>query len=195
MLRNVSTRSAESGTRSRTRRAIISAAATVLARDRRATLAEIAQAAEVGRSTLHRYFADRDELVRAAALDSIVLIEEAVLGAAVTEGPPADAMRRLVTGLVGTGDRLLFFFGDPNLVAELPDDGDDQTERLVLDLIERGQAAGVFDPDVSAAWIMSVLWALVYTGAEAVQQGMVPRHGVTAHVIRTLENGISAPTG
>jgi AcrR family transcriptional regulator len=34
----------------------------VLARDPTATLADIAQAAGVGRSTLHRYFADRDHV-------------------------------------------------------------------------------------------------------------------------------------
>lgn len=189
MLLSVSTTPTESGTRGRTRRAIIGAAATVLARDRRATLAEIAQAAEVGRSTLHRYFADRDELVRAAVVDSLALIEQAVLGAAVDEGPPVDAMRRLVTALVATGDRLIFAFGDLSLLDELPEE-DDQTERLVIDLIERGQAEGVFDRDVSAPWIMSTVWAMVYTGAEAAQSGMLPPHGVTAHVIRTLEGGI-----
>lgn len=189
MLRSVSTTPAESGTRGRTRRAIVSAAATVLARDRTATLAEIAQAAEVGRSTLHRYFADRDELVRAAVVDSLELVEQAVLGAAVDEGPVVDAMRRLVTALVATGDRLLFAFGDLSLIEELPE-YDDRSERLVIDLIERGQAEGVFDPVVPAVWIMNTVWAMVYTGAEAAQQGTVPQHGVTAHVIRTLEGGI-----
>ncbi|MEU8132643.1 TetR/AcrR family transcriptional regulator [Streptodolium elevatio] len=188
----MSTTSAESGARGRTRRAIVSAAATLLARDRRATLAEIAQAAEVGRSTLHRYFADRDELVRAAVEDSLALIEQAVLDAAVDEGPCVDAMRRLVTALVATGDRLLFAFGDLSVLEELPD-YDDRTERMVTDLIERGQAEGVFDPEVSAGWIMATVWAMVYTGAEAAQQGRVPPHGVAAHVIRTLEGGIRRP--
>jgi AcrR family transcriptional regulator len=62
----------------------------------------------------------------------------------------------------------------------------------VLDLIKRGQAEGAFDPDVSASWIQHVLWVLVYRGCEDADSGEFPRHGITATVIRTLENGIHA---
>jgi hypothetical protein len=48
----------------------------------------------------------------------------------------------------------------------------------------------VFDPEVSPGWVEHVLWALVYTAAEEANNGRLPRHGVTATVIRTLENGI-----
>ncbi|MFE3492669.1 TetR/AcrR family transcriptional regulator [Streptomyces sp. NPDC059175] len=186
---------AESGTRSRTRRAILDAASSVLARDRRAPVAAIAKAADVGRSTLHRYFPDREQLVLTAALDSLEMIDGAVRDAATDEGAPAEAMRRLTTALVGLGDRLLFVFGDPQLIEEVAaeEGGEGDVEPLVLALISRGQLEGVFDSGVSAEWIMQVLWAMVYAGAEAAQRGTVPRHGVTAHVIRTLERGILAP--
>ncbi len=188
---------AESGTRSRTRRAILAAAASVLARNRTATLADIAAAADVGRSTLHRYFPDRDELIKAAVEDSLRLIEQAVADAAIDQGPPAEALRRLVAAHVEVGDRLLFLFGDPRTlegvtlqsVGERPTAG----ERAMLDLIERGQRAGVFDPDLPVGWIQHTLWALVYTGLEAAALGVLPRHGVTATVIKTLENGIRRP--
>jgi hypothetical protein len=36
-----------------------------------------------------------------------------------------------------------------------------------------------------------VLWALVYTGLEEAESGRLPRHGITATVIRTFENGIT----
>lgn len=48
----------------------------MLARDRTATLADIADAADVGRSTLHRYFADRAELVNAVILDSFQVVDQ-----------------------------------------------------------------------------------------------------------------------
>jgi hypothetical protein len=51
-------------------------------------------------------------------------------------------------------------------------------------------AEGVFDPELSADWIQNVLWAVVYTGVDHVDKGLLPRHGVYAMVIRTLENGI-----
>ncbi|NXY99293.1 TetR/AcrR family transcriptional regulator [Streptomyces sp. BR123] len=189
----MSSAAVESGTRSRTRRAILGAAAEVLARDRAATLADIAKAAQVGRSTLHRYFADREVLVKAAAADAYLVIQQSILGAAVDEGPPLEAMRRLVAAMVGAGDRLLFLYGD-SAVLEGFEAGDepDSVDRMVGDLITRGQAEGVFDPDVAVQWIQGTLWALVYAGCESASRGVLPRHGVTATVIRTLENGIRA---
>ena len=62
----------------------------------------------------------------------------------------------------------------------------------VIVLIKRGQADGIFDPDVSADWIQHVLWVLVYRGCEDAERGELPRHGIVSTVIRTLENGIHA---
>ncbi|MDQ3577436.1 MAG: TetR/AcrR family transcriptional regulator, partial [Actinomycetota bacterium] len=44
------------GARARTRRAILDAAISVLSRNPAASLAEVAEAAQVGRTTVHRYF-------------------------------------------------------------------------------------------------------------------------------------------
>jgi AcrR family transcriptional regulator len=181
----------KSSVRNRTRGAILAAAASVLARDRTATLPDIAEAAGVGRTTLHRYFPDRESLIEATIEDSIQAIQQSVTEAALDQGSSLDAMRRAVAAMVAVGDRLLFVFGDPRVLggyrahnaAVPPDDP-------VIDLIERGQAEGVFDPEVSASWIQHVLWVLVYRGCEDADRGELPRHGVTATVIRTLENGI-----
>jgi AcrR family transcriptional regulator len=183
----------ESGARGRTRRAILSAAATVLARDRAATLADIAEAADVGRSTLHRYYPDRDVLIKAVVEDSLTVVQQATEGAALDDGSPLEAMRRLVAGMVDAGDRLLFLWGDPKVFEGYPtvDDPDcDPPDDPVLRLIERGQAAGVFDPDLSPRWVQHVLWALVYTAVEEADQGRMPRHGITSTVIRTMEKGV-----
>ncbi|MEU4532074.1 TetR/AcrR family transcriptional regulator [Micromonospora ureilytica] len=181
----------ESGTRGRTRRAILAAAAEVLARDRTATLADIAAAAQVGRSTLHRYFADRDELTKAAVGDSYLTIQQSIEDAAVGQGTPLEAMRRLVAAIVASGDRLLFLYGDTR-VLEGFDAGDapDPVARSVLDLIRRGQAEGFFDPATRPEWIQDVLWALAYSGCEAASRGVLPRHEVTAAVVQMFENGI-----
>ena len=177
--------------RSRTRGAILAAAASVLARDRAATLPDIAEAAGVGRTTLHRYFPDRESLIEAAVEDSIQAIYQSVAEAALHQGPSMDAMRRAVAAMVAVGDRLMFVFGDPRLLQGYrAPDGVVPPSDPVLDLIERGQAEGAFDPEVSASWIQHVLWVLVYRGCEDADSGELPRHGITATVIRTLENGI-----
>jgi len=197
----------ESRTRSRTRRAILGAAASVLAQNRAATLPEVAEAAGVSRTTLHRYFPDREALINAAVLDSEQAIEHAVTEARIDQGPPREAMRRLVMAYLHVGDRLVFLFNDPHVMraygvgqpdgdaapadpatdpAADPANGPDP----VLDLVKRGQAERVFDPDLSPQWIQHVLWALVYTGIEQVAIGTLPRHGVASTVSRTLEQGI-----
>jgi AcrR family transcriptional regulator len=177
--------------RSRTRRAILAAAASVLARDRAATLPDIAEAAGVGRTTLHRYFPDRESLIEAAVEDSIQAISQSVAEAALDQGPSMDALRRAVAAMVAVGDRLMFVFGDPRVLQGYrAPDGVVPPSDPVLDLIKRGQAEGAFDPEVSASWIQHVLWVLVYRGCEDADSGELPRHGITATVIRTLENGI-----
>jgi AcrR family transcriptional regulator len=181
----------ESDTRNRTRRAILSAAAAVLARNRAATLPEIAEAAGVGRTTLHRYFPDRDTLIRAAVEDSVQAVEKAVAEAQIDMGSPPEALQRLVMAYLHVGERLVFLFNDPHVMrgygVEKPEEpGPDP----VLDLIERGQQDGSFDAEVSPQWIQQVVWALVYTGIDQVDSGKLPRHGAATTVIRSLERGI-----
>jgi AcrR family transcriptional regulator len=184
----------ESGTRARTRRAILSAAASVLAHHRNATLADIAEAADVGRSTLHRYFSDRDELVKAVAENSLKVLEESTTEAAISEGSAVEAMRRLIAAMVATGDHLLYLFGDPRVLegfaAPSEPDCPEEPADPVIDLIRRGQAEGLFDSEFGPTWIQHTLWALVYTGCEEVGSGRMPRHRATAAVIRTFENGV-----
>ncbi|MEU5400878.1 TetR/AcrR family transcriptional regulator [Streptomyces sp. NPDC005963] len=203
----------ESGTRNRTRRAILGAAAEVLARDRTATLADIAKAAQVGRSTLHRYFPDRDVLIHAAVADSYLVIQQSIQDAAVDQGTALEAMRRLIAAIVDTGGRMLFLYGDSRVLEDFAahdggggtgDVGDpgesgegaesdtapDSVSSMVVDLIRRGQSEGAFDPSLDVDWVQDVIWALVYTGCEAASRGTLPRHGVTTAVVRMLENGI-----
>jgi AcrR family transcriptional regulator len=181
----------ESRARGRTRQAILNAAASTLARNRIATLADIADSAGVGRTTLHRYFPDRRELLAAVVEDSRQAIDRSVRDASIDHGPPLDAMHRLVAAMVDVGDRLLFLFGDPRTLEGIePADRSAPDRDPVIDLIERGQDQGVFDREVDAAWIRRVLWGLVYTGCEAANEGGLPRHGITTTVIRTLYNGI-----
>ncbi|MFC5751381.1 TetR/AcrR family transcriptional regulator [Actinomadura rugatobispora] len=193
----------ESGARGRTRRAILAAGASVLARDHGATLADIADAADVGRSTLHRYFADRRELIRAVVDDSLEALERATEEAQIDDGPPVEAMRRLIAAMVGVGERIVFLWGDPRVLEQYgpPTSADAECEGEVpsvddpvLRLIERGQREGVFDPEVPAHWIQHVIWSLVFTAFEDAESGVLPRHGVTSTIIRTFENGVRVRT-
>ncbi|WP_279581299.1 hypothetical protein [Fodinicola feengrottensis] len=120
--------------------------------------------------------------------DSWQAVEKSVRDAATDQGPPLEAMTRLVAAMVDVGDRLLFLFGDPRASEgrERPKPDVDP----VLALIKRGQAEGVFDRQIDAIWIRSVLWGLVYTGCAGANEAQLPRHGVAPTVTRILFHGI-----
>jgi AcrR family transcriptional regulator len=181
-----------SHTWNRTERAILTAATSVWARDRTATLPQIAQAAEVGRTTLYRYFPEREGLVRTATEFALDAVATAIAEAEPEKGQPLAAMRRVVAALASVSDAILFVFGDQTVVrdpgptADVPAPHDP-----VIELIRRGQADGVFDSQLSAEWIQQVLWGVAYTAFEQVEHGTLAKFDVTTTVTRTLEHGIT----
>ena len=178
-----------SGVQARTRAAILAATPAVLAADRTATMPDIAAAAGVGRTTLHRYFADRERLVYEATLESIRVLAEAVEQAATEQGSPIEAMRRLITAAVSVGDRILFLFGDPAILRSVAPKDHPNDDRI-LQLIKRGQREGDFDSELSASWIEHALFGLLLKGCQDSSTGELPRHTVAPLIIRTLERGI-----
>jgi hypothetical protein len=100
-------------------------------------------------------------------------------------------LRRLITALAAVGDRVLFLFGDPAVLRDIPP-SEQPTEELFINLIKRGQEEGVFDPDLNAAWIRHALYGLMLRGCEEASNGELPRHTVAPLVIRTFERGVCA---
>jgi AcrR family transcriptional regulator len=177
--------------RRRTRDAIVDAAIAVWARDRDATLAEVAAAAETHRATLHRHFPGRSDLVDAAVRRAAAELVSATEAAAVDQGPPLDALRRVAAGYLAIGDRIRFLFEDPAIaghpaVAELV-----AADGPVLGLIRRAQDEGVVDPGLPAGWIERSLWALVFTASEAIDDGLLAAHDAPEVLRLTLERGIA----
>ncbi|MBS9533606.1 TetR/AcrR family transcriptional regulator [Mycobacterium sp. M1] len=179
-----------SGPQLRTRTAILDAAVTVLARDRTATLPEIAAAADVARSTVHRYFADRDRLIYETMVDSIRIIKDCIATAATDDGPAIDAMRRLVTTIAPEGDRVVFLFSDPSVFRDVP--ADQQPDYgPVTELIVRGQREGAFDPELSADWIRTALFGILIKACREAARGTLPRHSIVPSIIRIFERGVT----
>jgi AcrR family transcriptional regulator len=164
----------------------LTATASALAADREATLPDIAASAGVSRTTLHRYFADRETLVYEALLDSICILAETVDEAALEQGSTAEAMRRLITALFSIADRVLFLFADRASLRDMPADFNDD---FLISLIERGQHDGTFDPDLDPTWIRHALYGLVLQGCAAAISGEFPRHTLGEIVFRTLKGG------
>ncbi len=190
----------ESGSRSRTRRAILDAAVVVFSQRRTASLGDVAAEAGVARSTLHRYFPDRAELIHALAADVLVAVEKAISDADLDEGTPREALHRLAAAYFELGPRIFFLYNEPSF--NNPDADErvkaffaqlEQSGKPVEALIERGHREGVFAASLSVDWINRVFWWMVYIGWEAVDEGALPRLSAPAAILQTIEHGILAP--
>jgi TetR/AcrR family transcriptional repressor of lfrA len=176
----------EGGPRSRTRRAILEAAMVVLAENGTASLADIASAAEVGRSTLHRYFPERSELLKALALHVHGLSNAAIARAEPECGPPLEALRRVVESQLDLGPIVPFVYAEPSLQADkelaaILDTGDE----AIVEVLARVATDGTAGPP---CWPRLVFWALLNAGYEAVAKG-TPRVQVVDAIMASLVHG------
>ncbi|MGV9413670.1 TetR/AcrR family transcriptional regulator [Nocardia sp. NPDC003693] len=84
----------------RTVRAILDAAERVLSENPNATLEQIAEAAGVARTTVHRRFANRDDLVRTMALSAWRRMDAAVDAARPLSAPPMVALHQATANVI-----------------------------------------------------------------------------------------------
>lgn len=181
----------ETGLRGRTRNAILDAAVTVFATQPSASLAEVAAVADVGRSTLHRYFSERTDLIRALALHVHALSNAAIERAEVDCGPPVDALRRVVECQLDLGPIINYVYTDPTIAAD-PElrtalDGGDEA---IVEILDRLSVAGPAGPP---NWPRRVFWALLQAGFEALRDG-VPRVQVVDAIMASLTGATINPS-
>ncbi|MFC9998651.1 TetR/AcrR family transcriptional regulator [Nocardia sp. NPDC127526] len=181
---------AESGTRARTRRAILDAAVAVLSRKPGASMAAIASRAGVGRTTMHRYFPERSDLIAALGADAIEKVNAAVARARLHDGPVLDALDRLCQEYFEFGDLFMLSYAEPQLLSGPEWEQHTPEEREFLDLIERGRAEGVIDARLGPAWVQQVLWALLFAAWEHIKEGTA-RHEALSLCLLTFRKAIS----
>ncbi|MGW0431012.1 TetR/AcrR family transcriptional regulator [Micromonospora sp. NPDC003197] len=181
----------ESGSRVRTRQAIVEAAIEVLGQNSAATLGEIAVAADVGRTTLHRYFPERSDLLAAISAESVARINQAAERARLGEGTGAEALRRLCHEYFDLGDLLSLLFNDPQLAGDPLESDQGGCDPQFAAMVERGHQDGSLDPELPASWLQSVLWSQLYSGWSYLAETGASRHEVLRLVVRTVDKAIA----
>ena len=181
----------EGGARSRTRNAILDAAMSVLADNPTASLGDIAAAAAVGRSTLHRYFAERTDLLYALARHVHDLSNAAIEHAEPDCGPAVEALRRVVECQLELGPIVPFIYNEPTIAANpelaaLLDTGDE----VIVDVLNRASMRGSAGPP---DWPRLVFWALLNAGYEAVKLNSAPRVQIVDAIMASLTEGTINP--
>lgn len=192
-----SSASIHSGPRERTRRAILDAAMTVLADNPTASLGDIAAAADVGRSTVHRYYPERSDLLRALALHVHELSNAAIERADPAHGPAEAALRRVVESQLDLGPIVLFIYSEPTILADRElaahlDTGDE----AIVEVLNRASVDRPEYPPYPPGWARRVFWALLDAGYEAAKQDRTPRHQIVDAIMTSLTAGtIQLPRG
>ena len=178
----------ETGARARTRRAIVEAAVARLAKDPAASLGQIADAAGVGRTTLHRYFPERSDLLVAVGEETATRVRGARERARLADGTAREALVRLCPEYLLLGDLLTLLFTEV-----VPDSAVDEAEDddPMIALVERGHADGSIDPALSAHWVVGTVWAQLYLAWSTLRDGAEARHDVVPLLVRTVEKAVA----
>ena len=173
---------------------LLDAAVSYLVAHPRASLAQIAAAAGIGRTTLFKLFATRDQLEHAAAMRALSVCEAAISGAAeqleAAEQGGDGGLRALVTALIPIGPQLTFIWRTGSV------DMDEEVVRAyhrmdaaLLGALASARQAGVLRADRPEWWLGQTLHALVYVAWESVQCGQLARLDAPDLVLDTLLGG------
>lgn len=156
----------ESATRERTRQAILAAGIATWTEQPGASIGEIADAAGVARSTLHRYYPDRAALRAGIAAHVASEYEAALDRSRPDEGTGMEAFTRLVGELL---DHLHVFTW-----WMYPENYTDTGEGSAFDpggrtekVIARGHADDTIDPTMPTDWLIAMIWSALYSVDQA----------------------------
>jgi TetR/AcrR family transcriptional repressor of lfrA len=167
---------------------LLETATSVLLKDPAASLGDVAKAAGVGRTTLHKRFPTRADLIHALAAEALDLVDEAIDRVDVTAD---DAVEQLVANLVPLGPRVEFLLRFPNL-------RDDERlnmrltvmDQPVIDLISRLQGTRM-RADLPAWWITQILYTGIYSAWEGIAAGRLAPLDAPGLVLTTFYQGVS----
>ena len=174
-------------------RAIVEGALGALASDPDASMAEIARRAGVVRATIYAHFPTRESLLDAVMELAVDQVAQAMRAADPERGEPKQALERV---LLATWQQLSQFHTvlaiNINRLStkELHRRHLPMTTQLVP-LIERGQAGGVFRSDVSAAWLIAVVRAIVHVASSELQAGRLSQAEVERTMLTTALAAVS----
>lgn len=162
--------------RDRMRATLLLAAIDVVSDNPSATMGDVATAAGVARSTLHRYFPDRASLMDGIERHVEAQYEEAIEQAHTHEGTGLAAYTRIVDELLERLDSLGWW-----MRAACEDDVDDfdcEADRGILAVVQRGQQDHTLDPRFTPAWMVTMTWSLLSSAHQDMRHGHQPRRAI-----------------
>ncbi|MFF2502403.1 TetR/AcrR family transcriptional regulator [Streptomyces sp. NPDC058067] len=179
----------------RTVQTILEAAERVLAADPAATMGQLAQAAGVARTTVHRRFATREALLDELTGWAARQFADAVDSARPDAAPPLVALYQVTANVLRVKTDWSFAMN------RTADDAHPEAARIhaevratCIRLFSRSQEAGVLRPDIDLDWTRRVYYALIHEAAKE-GAGGGDTDSLATRVVDTLLRGAGAPAG
>ena len=168
--------------------AILAAADRVLSEEPGATMERIAEAAGVARTTVHRHFATRDELIDELSVWAATGLEDAVNQARPQTAPPLVALYQATVNVLNAKSTWAFAMSSPA--------SNDEAERIrhrvratCDELLRRAQADGELATDADIEWTRRVYYALIHEAAK--NRGEFDADQLASRVVQTLLHGVA----
>ena len=175
---------------------LLASATQTFASDPGASLAKVATAAGVSRTTIFTRYPTRAALLEAVALEGVNRLRHAYESAGTTTStaPAAEVLADLVNNLIPIGPSIAFLFRERSL------DGNEVIQSHLAALQEadfalllRAQAEGDLRLGASVAWLARSLDALVYAAWEGVDAGELAALEAPHHVMSMFLEGAQRP--
>lgn len=145
----------------RSAQAILDAAERLLSADPEVTIEEIAAAAGVSRTTVHRHFATRDALADALADAAVRQMKAAVDDARLMTAPPLIALHQATVGILRVKLGRRFSIGHLIATEQATNQLHAEVREQWLAWFRRAQEAGVIRPEADLHWARRVYEALI----------------------------------
>lgn len=142
-------------------RAILEAAERVLANDPGASVEQIAEAAGLARTTVHRRFANRQAIVDALAVSAKTELADSIKGAHLLQAPPLVALHRTTEQVLRIKGKWRFTLGSPLADTSAAQEIWTEINDRCLELLGRAVAAGLIGPNADLEWTRRVYYALM----------------------------------
>lgn len=166
------------GSVSKSELALLNAGFAVLSRNPGASLVEVAEAAGVGRATLHRYYSSRADLLSALARYAMRELEEAASAATEDAQSYCDALRLVMGAIIPLAHRHMFLtqenLQDPDLAEALA-----RQAQGLRDLIDAAKKEGALSDELPTEWVAQAYDHLIYAAWMMIQrEEATPRQAV-----------------